>query len=77
MWSIGRSYFTGVDPLLLKSLPAIPLEHDHSSDLDYNAVYDNRQEQAQSVSASLPSNVTLAPLPTAREAEVFPIAKNS
>ena len=49
--------------------PAIPLEHDHSSDLDYNAVYDNREEQAQSVSASLPSNVTLAPLPTAREAE--------
>merc|ERR1712004_315353 len=46
--------------------PAIPLEHGHSSDLDYN-----REEQAQSVSASLPSNVTLAPLPTAREAEVF------
>ena len=40
--------------------PAIPLEHDHSSDLDYNGVYDNREEQAQSVSASLPSNVTLA-----------------
>ena len=49
--------------------PAIPLEHGHSSDLDYNGVYDNREEQAQSVSASLPSNVTLAPLPTAREAE--------
>ena len=55
--------------------PAIPLEHGHSSDLDYNGVYDNREEQAQSVSASLPSNVTLAPLPTAREAEVFSIAK--
>ena len=57
--------------------PAIPLEHGHSSDLDYNGVYDNREEQAQSVSASLPSNVTLAPLPTAREAEVFSIAENS
>ena len=55
--------------------PAIPLEHGHSSDLDYNGVYDNREEQAQSVSASLPSNVTLAPLPTAREAEVYPITK--
>ena len=55
--------------------PAIPLEHGHSSDLDYNGVYDNREEQAQSVSASLPSNVTLAPLPTAREAEVFFITK--
>ena len=55
--------------------PAIPLEHGHSSDLDYNGVYDNREKQVQSVSASLPSNVTLAPLPTAREAEVFSIAK--
>ena len=51
--------------------PAVPLESDHSSALDYNGVYDNRQEQAQRVSATLPSNVTLAALPTAREAEVF------
>jgi len=49
--------------------PAVPLESDHSSALDYNGVYDNRQEQAQRVSATLPSNVTLAALPTAREAE--------
>ena len=55
--------------------PAIPLEHDHSSTLDYTGVYDNRQEQAQSISATLPSNITLAPLPTEREAEVFLIAK--
>ena len=55
--------------------PAIPLDHDHSSALDYTGVYDNRQEQAQSISATLPSNITLAPLPTEREAEVFLIAK--
>ena len=27
--------------------PAIPLKHDHSSALDYNVVYDNRQEQGK------------------------------
>ena len=51
--------------------PAVPLESDHSSALDYNGVYDNRQKQAQRVSATLPSHVTLAALPTAWEAEVF------
>ena len=50
--------------------PAIPLESDLSSALDHLSVYDNRQEDVQpSLSATLPSNVTLAPLPTAREAE--------
>ena len=59
----------------VSNTPAISLGHDHSSSLDYHGIYDNRQEHAQSVSVTLPSNVTLAPLPTAREAEVFPIAK--
>ena len=58
--------------------PAIPLESDLSSALDHLSVYDNRQEDVQpSLSATLPSNVTLAPLPTAREAEVFSVSKNS
>ena len=44
--------------------PAIPLESDLSSALDHLSVYDNRQEDVQpSLSATLPSNVTLAPLP--------------
>ena len=56
--------------------PAIPLESDLSSALDHLSVYDNRQEDVQpSLSATLPSNVTLAPLPTAREAEVISVAK--
>ena len=56
--------------------PVIQLESDHSSALDHLSIYDKRQEDAQpSLSATLPSNVTLAPLPTAREAEVFPFAK--
>ena len=56
--------------------PVIQLERDHSSALDHLSIYDKRQEDAQtSLSATLPSNVTLAPLPTAREAEVFPFAK--
>ena len=82
IWSIGRSYFTSVNPLLLPSLSPTRLPFhlnmtiNHSSALDCNGVYDKRQEKAQSVSATLPSNVTLAPLPTAREAEVFPITKN-
>ena len=59
----------------VSNTPAISLGHDHSSSLDYHGIYDNRQEHAQSVSVTLPSNVTLAPLPTAREAEVFFITK--
>ena len=51
-----------------------------TTDLTLNTLVskDNRQEDAMaqpSLSATLPSDVTLASLPSAREAEIFPIAK--
>ena len=54
----------------------ILLPTDQSADFDYNGIYDNiggeekEDEHHHHLSASLPSNITLAPLPTAREAEV-------